>query len=107
MNMNPEQTNLPGEPRRGRRRLIIIAQLITALAALAFFIIRPARQLITGSHTHTGQEAYYCPMHPGHRSDKPGNCPVWRVKLGKLEKGAPVRGQSVAATPHPLPMSST
>jgi len=32
-----------------------------------------------------GKDVYYCPMHPGYKSDKPDNCPVCSMKLVRME----------------------
>ncbi len=39
--------------------------------------------------------AYYCPMHPDMKSDRPGNCPICSMRLVPLEK-APAPGGSPA-----------
>ena len=87
--MSPDERGLPHNQTSLRRRVVIALLLVLAFTALIYFTVKPARQLITGSHSHGQQESYYCPMHPNYRADKPGNCPVCGMKLVKLEKGAP------------------
>lgn len=40
----------------------------------------------SGSHSHSSEETYTCPMHPEIRQNKPGNCPICHMKLVKVEK---------------------
>ena len=37
--------------------------------------------------TNSSMTAYYCPMHPGYRSDRPGECPICHMQLLPLQAG--------------------
>lgn len=70
---------------------IIVVVLLIAIAALAIgFILVPRYHKFKG-HAGMKPEAaaealYYCPMHPGYTSDKPGDCPICGMKLVKKEQ---------------------
>ena len=38
-----------------------------------------------GSEAKSAKDIYYCPMHPGFTSDKPGNCSICGMNLVKKE----------------------
>lgn len=43
----------------------------------------------THDHQADGSQSqdWYCPMHPGQRSDRPGNCPICNMELLRFERG--------------------
>lgn len=45
----------------------------------------------TGEHS-VHKEIYYCPMHPGFTSDKPGDCSICGMKLVKKEEAQAIEG---------------
>ena len=51
-----------------------------------------------GSATHAEhKQTYYCPMHPGFISDKPGDCAICGMKLVKKEEATAIEAQAKTA----------
>ncbi|MCM8812171.1 MAG: efflux RND transporter periplasmic adaptor subunit [Candidatus Omnitrophica bacterium] len=71
--------------RRARLAVIVIA-----LIAVGFMAVRYLSHGTQGWHAAptAAKEEYYCPMHPGFVSDKPGDCPVCYMKLVKRKEGS-------------------
>ncbi len=69
--------------KNGKIFIMILAALIAAVALIFVF----GRQLNGGENhsAHAVKDSYYCPMHPGYTSDKPGDCPICNMKLVKKE----------------------
>ena len=68
--------------RKAQRALLVLLPL-AALAAAAWFFLRP------GGHDHAGAadaQLYTCGMHPAVIQNKPGNCPVCGMKLNPIRK---------------------
>src|SRR5713101_2968860 len=101
------------------RKMSLSGLLILAVTAFVYFamIRRQARhEMAMGQAAAAEEDVYYCPMHKTYHSDKPGNCPICRMKLVKLEgpststaaggaaKVEPTAG-APAATPTPSPAS--
>lgn len=91
------------EPAR-RRRFAVIAAILVVLAAGGIWSCRrPAGR--AGDAGEHASGAYYCPMHPSHHSEKPGNCPICSMKLVPLESSpSPAAGSPQA--PGSAPMAS-
>jgi hypothetical protein len=74
-----------------KNKNIVVVILLIAIAALAIgFVLVPRYHKFKG-HAGMKPEAaaeavYYCPMHPGYTSDKPGDCPICGMKLVKKEQ---------------------
>lgn len=70
--------------------VITVLSVILILSGLAYLL--NSRYHIFKGHTlgtadYSGnQEIYYCPMHPGFTSDKPGDCSICGMKLVKKDK---------------------
>jgi RND family efflux transporter MFP subunit len=84
-----------------RIRNVAVAVLlgVAVLAGIWFALVRrqPAHESSAGKAA-TAKDVYYCPMHKGYHSDKPGNCPICSMKLVKLEgPGTP----ATSGTPAP------
>src|SRR5207302_10056766 len=81
--------------------------LLLAAAAFAYFgvVRRQARQ--PAATTQAGKDVYYCPMHKNYRSDKPGNCPICRMKLVKLENTNAPAATDSAKKSEPSSMSAS
>lgn len=66
-------------------------KLIFVLALAAAFIAGMTQHRWFGAadhgHTHEQASGYHCPMHPGYRSDKPGQCGICGMEL--VPDGAP------------------
>ena len=78
-------------PRRWLHSITLMLLLVASLGALVYVIMQkhPARERASADHLHNNsKEAYYCPMHPGYRSDKPGSCPICGMKFVKMEQPA-------------------
>ena len=70
-----------------RRRPAVIGAILVLVAAGGIWTYRR----MAGPAGHAGEHgsaAYYCPMHPTYKSDKPGSCPVCSMKLVPLESEA-------------------
>jgi membrane fusion protein, copper/silver efflux system len=87
------ESNAPGAGRsnKGRKTLLVAAALLVAAGLGIYLGWNQIRRIWMGKAqgANTAQahgEAYYCPMHPDFKSDKPDNCPVCSMKLVKLEK---------------------
>lgn len=69
-----------------KRKNIFIIVITLAIAALI-----PGLILIYRNQAHQGhgishqKDVYYCPMHPGYTSDRPGDCAICGMKLVKKE----------------------
>jgi membrane fusion protein, copper/silver efflux system len=87
------------------RNLSLAALLILAVAAFVYFglVRKQARRNPSPNQVAQASVEYYCPMHPTHRSDKPGNCPVCSMKLVKLEAAPALE----TAAPVTAPSSTT
>lgn len=78
------------EPPRGVRAAAILRWLIistmaaAAIGSLAFYLgwFEPST---TGSSS-AADTIYYCPMHPGHKQDHPGDCPICGMTLVPMPK---------------------
>ncbi len=69
-----------------KRKNIFIIVIVMFVAALALsFILSCRHQLHKGYAGSSQKEIYYCPMHPGYTSDKPGDCSICGMKLMKKE----------------------
>jgi len=87
-------------PRPRRRLAVLIAVVVlSAGAGAAWFFGRPSSH--GASATAETKGAYYCPMHPDMRSDRPGNCPICSMKLVPLEASPTVGGGSSAPSSGP------
>jgi len=89
-------------PVRPRRRPALIAIILVVLAAGGVWTYRfmSGRGGPAGEH---GSGAYYCPMHPNFRAEKPGNCPICSMKLVPLEAAAsPAVGSPQASGAAPM-----
>ena len=53
---------------------------VTLVGGLLLFTSHPSPLTL---HRVSEKETYYCPMHPGYTSDKPGDCPICNMKLVK------------------------
>jgi RND family efflux transporter MFP subunit len=84
-----------------RRKVWLILIVVITLAAAGLYVsTRGPWPFGTESFETAG--TYYCPMHPQHRADEPGNCPICSMKLvplEKLEAGAAPAGQPAQAIP--------
>jgi len=76
-----------------RNKNILIIALIFLIAVLllllTFFLVVHYRVLKKQSITESvsvEKDIYYCPMHPGYTSERPGDCPICGMKLVKKEK---------------------
>lgn len=69
----------------------IIIYFVIFLGVFSFFFYSqlpdPSSQLFQPSEVYAQEKkpVYYCPMHPGYVSDKPGDCPICYMKLVKKE----------------------
>ena len=82
--------------RNPMRKVVPIALLVVAFAAFAWIAAtRPPRDQKTESTTASAKDVYYCPMHKGYHSDKPGNCPICSMKLVRQE--GPTAAEAPAA----------
>ena len=69
-----------------KRKNIFIIVIVISVAALGLGFILSSQFQAHKSHTLSSQkEIYYCPMHPGFTSDKPGNCSICGMNLVKKE----------------------
>ena len=95
----------PRPERPSRRRYAVIAALFVVLTAGGVWTYRfmAARGADAGEH---GSGAYYCPMHPHYRAEKPGNCPICSMKLVPLESASPAAGSATTASSAPPPPST-
>ena len=66
------------------KNLIVIILLVVFALALGF-ILSSRYQAHKGHAVTSGKDIYYCPMHPGYTSDKPGDCAICGMKLVKKE----------------------
>jgi len=71
---------------KNKKRFIIVLILIVIFIGAAISII----SLFTKQHVIKQQASgqYYCPMHPGYVTDKPGNCSICGMNLVKKESSA-------------------
>ncbi len=99
------ETIMEPPPERPRRRPALIAAMLVVLAAGGVWTYRSmsGRAGQAGEH---GSGAYYCPMHPHFRAEKPGNCPICSMKLVPLEAAAsPAVGSPQASGAAPMESS--
>jgi len=73
-----------------KRTLIVTLTILLILASIGFLFV--SRSQISKKHklmTHpvTQKDVYFCPMHPGFTSDKPGSCAICGMTLVKKEEG--------------------
>ena len=69
-----------------KRKNIFIIVIVMFVSALALgFILSSQFQAHKGYAGSSQKEIYYCPMHPGYTSDKPGDCTICGMKLVKKE----------------------
>src|SRR5204862_655921 len=81
---------------RKAQRVFLVLLPLAALAAAAWFFLRP------GGHDHAGAtdaQHYTCGMHPAVIQNKPGNCPICGMKLTPIRKQPGARAASTNATP--------
>src|SRR3989338_554038 len=74
-----------------KKKNIFLMALVTVLILGAVGVLLNSRYpILKGrplSATHKAQgDVYYCPMHPGYTSDRPGDCPICNMKLVKKEE---------------------
>src|SRR5260370_10175500 len=92
------------------RKISLLALLVLAVAAFAYVALvrRQPRHEMAMGQAAPEKDVYYCPMHKTYHSDKPGNCPICRMKLVKLEGpsgSAEPPAAAPMATPTPSPAS--
>jgi hypothetical protein len=69
-----------------KRKNIFIMVIVIAITALGLgFILSYQFQGHQGHTLSSQKDSYYCPMHPGYTSDKPGDCTICGMKLVKKE----------------------
>src|SRR3990167_3043219 len=73
-----------------KKKNIFLMALVTVLILGAVGVLLNSRYpILKGrplSATHKAQgDVYYCPMHPGYTSDRPGDCPICNMKLVKKQ----------------------
>ncbi|MDP2939440.1 MAG: efflux RND transporter periplasmic adaptor subunit [Candidatus Omnitrophota bacterium] len=69
-----------------KKKNIVIIVIVISIAALVLgFILSCRYQPHKGYAGSSQKEIYYCPMHPGYTSDKPGDCTICGMKLVKKE----------------------
>ena len=73
-----------------KKKNIFLMALVTVLILGAVGVLLNSRYpILKGrplSATHKAQgDVYYCPMHPGYISDRPGDCPICNMKLVKKQ----------------------
>ena len=93
----------PRPERTSRRRYAVIASLLLVLAVGGVWVYR-VMSGHAGQAGERGSGAYYCPMHPHYRAEKPGNCPICSMKLVPLDSASSAAGSAQA--PAAAPMSS-
>lgn len=68
--------------------IFVILIMVLLLTGVGLFLT--SRYHVFKGHTLAGstqgKDVYYCPMHPGYISDKPGDCPICNMKLVKKEQ---------------------
>lgn len=68
--------------------IFVILIVVLLLAGVGFLLA--GRYHVFKGHTLAGsvqgKDIYYCPMHPGYTSDRPGDCPICNMKLVKKEE---------------------
>lgn len=65
--------------------VFVILFIFLLLAGIGFLLT--SRYHVFKGHTlSTVKALYYCPMHPGYTSDRPGDCPICNMKLVKKEQ---------------------
>jgi hypothetical protein len=74
------------------KNIIFWGLLIIALLAGIGFLLNQRYHILKGytlagfgSEARSAKDIYYCPMHPGFTSDKPGNCSICGMNLVKKE----------------------
>src|SRR3990167_4086153 len=70
---------------------IVSAIALVVFVSFAFVLIQKS------SKGGSGDEIYYCPMHPTYTSDRPGDCPICNMKLVKKEMDDTLRGDDTHA----------
>jgi len=68
-----------------RKKNLIGIILLVAFTLVAGFILNSQSQSHKGQTLSFQKDIYYCPMHPGYTSDKPGDCAICGMKLVKKE----------------------
>jgi hypothetical protein len=69
-----------------KRKNIFIVVIVMSITALALGFILSSQFQAHKGHTMSSQkEIYYCSMHPGYTSEKPGDCTICGMKLVKKE----------------------
>ncbi|MDP3041532.1 MAG: efflux RND transporter periplasmic adaptor subunit [Candidatus Omnitrophota bacterium] len=68
-----------------RKNIFIIVIGISIAALVLGFILSSQFQAHKGHTLSSQKDIYYCPMHPGYTSDKPGDCAICGMKLVKKE----------------------
>jgi multidrug efflux pump subunit AcrA (membrane-fusion protein) len=79
---------------RKAQRVFLVLLPLAALAAAAWFFLRP------GGHDHAGAtdaQLYTCGMHPAVIQNKPGHCPICGMKLTPIRKQPGARAASTNA----------
>lgn len=79
------------------RRGLVLGLLVVAALGLGVGVVHRVRH---GGHpAHREPAVYYCPMHPGYTSDRPGDCPICNMALVKRDGEAPRLGSHEAHGP--------
>ncbi|TAN62869.1 HlyD family efflux transporter periplasmic adaptor subunit [bacterium] len=76
--------------------ILVILIMLLILAGVGFLLT--SRYHVFKGHTLSGsaqaKDVYYCPMHPGYISGKPGDCPICNMKLVKKEEAAAIEAEA-------------
>lgn len=79
--------------------ILIILIMLLLLGGVGFLLT--SRYHVFKGHTLSGstqgKDVYYCPMHPGYISDKPGDCPICNMKLVKKEEAKAIEEKAKTA----------
>jgi membrane fusion protein, copper/silver efflux system len=68
-----------------KRRLFIGILAVILLSASGYLLFIAGQKSGNSAGAMRQKDIYYCPMHPGYTSDKPGDCPICGMKLVKNE----------------------